>query len=255
MSALGTVGPVTRRIRRILATSGGMVDSDVQMQYRLGGTLLRGLELTGSTRPRVCLVNTADGDGPRYYALSYEAFNAAGCDVTQLRLFPQPSADPEERLTGCDLVWVGGGSTANLLALWALHGVGDAMRTAWESGVILGGVSAGSVCWHIGGTTDSFSNNLDPVTNGLAFLPYGNGVHYDAEPNRRPRMHELMLDGTLPELAFCTDNGIGILYEGIEPVEVVADVAQPDPTRGAYVVRRSDGRIAEERLAPGKITL
>lgn len=229
------------------------MESGVQMQGRLGGTLLRGLELTGSTRPRVCLVNTADGDGPMYYALSYEAFNAAGCDVTQLRLFPQPSADPEERLSGCDLVWVGGGSTVNLLALWAIHGVGDAMRVAWEKGVILGGVSAGSVCWHIGGTTDSFSNSLDPVTNGLAFLPYGNGVHYDAELNRRPRMHELMLEGTLPELAYCTDNGFGILFEGVEPVEVVADDMDPDPERGAYMVRRTGSGIEEVRLSPGAI--
>ena len=199
------------------------------------------------------MVNTADGDGPMYYALSYEAFNAAGCDVTQLRLFPQPSADPEERLSGCDLVWVGGGSTVNLLALWAIHGVGDAMRVAWEKGVILGGVSAGSVCWHIGGTTDSFSNSLDPVTNGLAFLPYGNGVHYDAELNRRPRMHELMLEGTLPELAYCTDNGFGILFEGVEPVEVVADDMDPDPERGAYMVRRTGSGIEEVRLSPGAI--
>jgi hypothetical protein len=246
---------MTNKTRRILATSGGFVESGVQGQTRLGGLTLRGLELTGASRPRVCLVNTADGDGDTYYALSYEAFNAAGCDVTQLRLFPQPSANPEERLCGSDFIWVGGGSVANLLALWALHGVGDAMRAAWEKGVVLGGVSAGSVCWHIGGTTDSFSNDLDPVTNGLAFLPYGNGVHYDAEPKRRPRMHELMLDGTLPELAYCTDNGFGILYESIDPVEVVADGKDSDPDRGAYVVRRGNDGIAETKLAVGPIRL
>src|ERR1039458_6411872 len=150
--------------------------------------VLDALSLSDKTRPRVCLMDTAGGDEDRRYAVAYEAFNHAGCDVTELRLFPQPSADPEERLCGSDLVWVGGGSVANLLALWALHGVGEAMRAAWDKGVFLGGVSAGSLCWHIGGTTDSFSNDLDPVTNGLAFLPYGNGVHYDAEPRRRPRM-------------------------------------------------------------------
>jgi len=69
-----------------------------------------------------------------YYAMSYEAFNAAGCDVTELKLFTQPSADPEERLCGSDLVWVGGGSVANLLALWRLHGVDEAMREAWTRG-------------------------------------------------------------------------------------------------------------------------
>ena len=236
-----------------MATSGGFVPSGVQMQFRAGGTILRALELTGSSRPRVCMVNTAVGDEAIYYALFYESFNAAGCDVTQLRLFPQPSADPEERLCGSDFVWVGGGSVANLLALWKLHGVGDAMRAAWERGVILGGVSAGSVCWHVGGTTDSFRDALDPVTNGLALLPYGNGVHYDAEPNRRPRMHEFMLDGTLPDLAYCTDNGFGVLYEGTDPVEVVADSDTPEPDRGAYLVRRVDDRIVETPLPPGRI--
>ncbi len=242
---------MTAPTRRILATSAGFVDSGVQQQVRLGATVLRGLALTGKSRPRACLVYTATGDDNMYYALSYEAFNAAGCDVTQLRLFPQPSADPEERLCGSDFVWVGGGSVANLLAVWALHGVGDAMRAAWERGVILGGVSAGSVCWHVGGTTDSFGQQLRPVTNGLGFLPYANGVHYDAEAQRRPLLHELMLDGTLPELAYATDNGIGILYEGLEPTEVISDHTDGDPERGAYVVRRTADGIDEVRLAPG----
>lgn len=238
-------------IRRILATSAGFVDAGVQQQVRLGATVLRGLELTGKTRPRACLVYTATGDDNMYYALSYEAFNAAGCDVTQLRLFPQPSADPEERLCGSDFVWVGGGSVANLLAVWALHGVGEAMRAAWEKGVVLGGVSAGSVCWHVGGTTDSFGQQLQPVTNGLGFLPYANGVHYDAEAQRRPLLHELMMNGTLPEIAYSTDNGIGVLYEGLEPTEILSDHKDGDPDRGAYVVRRTADGIDEVRLAPG----
>jgi peptidase E len=242
---------MTAPTRRILATSAGFVGTDVQQQVRLGAAILRGLELTGKARPRVCLVYTATGDDNMYYAISYEAFNAAGCDVTQLRLFTQPSADPEERLCGADFVWVGGGSVANLLAVWALHGVGDAMRAAWEKGVVLAGVSAGSVCWHVGGTTDSFGKQLRPVTNGLAFLPYGNGVHYDAEAQRRPLMHELMLDGTLPELGYATDNGIGILYEGIEPTEILSDHTDGDPERGAYVLRRTPDGIDEVRLAPG----
>ena len=85
--------------------------------------LLDALTLTEKVRPKVCLVYTASGDASDYYARSYEAFNAAGCDVTELKLFPQPSADPEDRLCSSHLVWVGGGSVANLLALWRLHGV------------------------------------------------------------------------------------------------------------------------------------
>lgn len=214
--------------------------------------LLDALALTGKTRPRVCLVLTASGDPSEWYALSYEAFNAAGCDVTELKLFLQPSADPVERLCGSDLVWVGGGSVANLLALWRLHGVDRAMRTAWEQGVILGGVSAGSLCWHVGGTTDSFGPTLQPVTNGLALLPYGNGVHYDSEAQRRPLLHDLLGSGVLPPLAFATDDHVGIWYEGTQPTSVVADMTvSQEAGPGAYRIELIDGQVVETRYGVG----
>ena len=214
--------------------------------------LLDALARTKKERPRVCLVMTATGDPWNYYALSYDAFNTAGCDVTELKLFPQPSADPLERLSSCDLVWVGGGSVANLLALWRLHGVDDAMREAWNQGVILGGVSAGSLCWHIGGTTDSFGPTLQPVTNGLALLPYANGVHYDSEEQRRPLLHQLLRDEVLPPLAYATDDHVGIWYEGTEATTVVSD-SDVDPESGpaAYKVEFVEGEIVETRYGVG----
>ena len=222
------------------------------MSWRLGIMLIDALTSTGKDRPRVCLVNTAMGDNLTYYAISYEAFNAAGCDVTELKVFPQPSDDPEERLCGSDIVWVGGGSVANLLALWRLHGIDTAMRRAWEQGVILGGVSAGSLCWHLGGTTDSFGQILQPVTNALGFLPYANGVHYDSEVQRRPLLHELMKSEVLSPLAYATDNTVGIWYEGIEATTVVSDAAV-DPVTGpaAYKVEFIEGEIVESRFGVG----
>jgi len=187
-----------------------------------------------------------------YYNALYEAFNAAGCDVTEFKVFPQPSADPIERLCGSDFVWVGGGSVANLLSLWRLHGVGDAMREAWEGGVILGGVSAGSLCWHEGGTTDSFGPTLRPVTNGLGFLPYANGVHFDSESQRRPLLHELLTDGTLGPLAFATDNAVGIWYEGVEPTTVVADYdVDSDTGPAAYRLELVGSEVVETRVGVG----
>ena len=148
---------------------------------------------------------------------------------------------------------MGGGSVANLLALWRLHGVDAAMREAWESGTILAGVSAGSICWHVGGPTDSFGKVLQPVTNALALLPYGNGVHYDSEEQRRPLLHQLVGDGVLPT-SYATDDYIGILYEGTTPVEVIAD-RDSDPTTGsaAYRVDVVGGEVVETRLPPGRI--
>lgn len=237
---------------RILATSGGFIAGPVQQSVRVSAMMLDALAMTKKTRPRICLVLTAGGDPDDYYARCYEAFNVAGCDVTELRLFPQPSSEPEERLTGSDLVWVGGGSVANLLALWRLHGVDVAMRAAWERGVILAGVSAGSICWHVGGTTDSFGPTLQPVTNALGFLPYANGVHYDSEAQRRPLLHQLVSDGTLPPLAYATDDRVGIWYEGTEPMAVVADIpvsASEGPA--AYRIELVGGDIVEWRLGVG----
>ena len=225
----------------------------MQGSVRVGQMVLDALALTKRLRPRVCLVETASGDPSLIYAMAYEAFNAAGCDVTELKLFPQPSADPSERLCSSDFVWVGGGSVANLLALWRLHGVDAAMRDAWEHGVILGGVSAGSICWHLGGTTDSFGPILRPVTNGLGLLPYANGVHYDSEEQRRPLLHRLVSDGVLPNLAYATDDHVGIWYEGTNATSVVSD-SPVDPRTGpaAYRIEMLSGEVHEIRVGVGE---
>lgn len=236
--------------RRILASSGGFLPGDRAWTLRPGPIVRRMLELAGKERPRVCLVMTASGDDPRYLAGTYEALGGLGCDVVHLALFPQPTADVEERIVGSDVVWVGGGSVANLLALWRLHGVDAAMRAAWERGTILGGVSAGAICWHVGGTTDSFGPDLRPVTDGLGLLPYGCGVHYDSEEQRRPLLHGLVGDGTLP-VSFATDDGVGILFEGTEAVEVIAD--RPDAPASAYRVEETSDGVLETRLPPGRI--
>lgn len=240
--------------RRILATSGGFPITNRWNVRRTGPMVLEALRLTGKERPKVCFVHTASGDDRNYLAVSYEAMSSLSCDVTHLELFSMPNANIEERICGSDLVWVGGGSVANLLALWRLHGVDDAMRQAWENGVILGGVSAGSICWHVGGTTDSFGPELRPVTNGLGFLPYGNGVHYDSEEQRRPLLHSLVAEQTLP-LSFATDDRVGILYEGTEPVQVLRDV-DGDPSTGpaAYRIELVGGQVQETRLPAGAVS-
>ena len=194
---------------------------------------------------------TASGDDPQYLAAMYSALADTDCDVDHLALFPQPNRPVDEAIDKADVVWVGGGSVANLLALWRLHGVDTALRRAWESGTVLGGVSAGSICWHVGGPTDSFGKELAPVTDALGFLPYGNGVHYDSEEQRRPLLHELVSSGTLPE-SYATDDRVAIVYRGTEPVEVITDV--PDTDAAAYRVTIGEDGVVEERLALGPIT-
>ena len=235
----------------ILATSGGYRTGE-RTRIEFDALVHHAVELSGAhgRRPRVTFVGTASGD-PRWF--SYEALEAgrlAGFDVTVLDLFPMPNlGDMPGHLLGQDVVWVNGGSVANLLAVWRVHDLGPAMRAAWEAGVVLSGVSAGSICWYVGGTTDSFGPRLRAVTDGLALLPYGNGVHYDSEAGRRPLVHSLVADGTLPE-THCTDDGVGLVYHGTTLVEAVSEREGV----GAYrVTRDDDGGAREDRLEPRRL--
>lgn len=234
----------------IVASSGGFNQTDRWGVVTPGGIFKRALELTNKTRPRVLFVLTASGDDKGYLATSYQAVSSLSVDVEHLALFTQPNVPVEEAFGRADLVWVGGGSVANLLAIWRLHGVDQAVKDAWERGVVLGGVSAGSICWHVGGPTDSFGPKLETVTNSLGLLPWGNGVHYDTEAQRRPLLHSLVANETLP-LSYATDDHAGIVYSGIEPVEVVVD--SPDSKARAYKVEKVNGEVVETTLAVGPI--
>jgi peptidase E len=234
----------------IVASSGGFVGTGLWGVVRPGRVFQRALELSNTDRPRVLLLLTASGDDPQYLAAMYSALADTDCNVDHLALFPQPNRPVAEALEWADVVWVGGGSVANLLALWRLHGVDSALRAAWESGTVLGGVSAGSICWHVGGPTDSFGKDLAPVTDALGFLPYGNGVHYDSEAQRRPLLHQLVEQGTLP-VSYATDDRVAIVYRGVDPVEVVTDI--PDTDAAAYRITPDAGSVIEERLPPGPV--
>jgi len=232
----------------ILATSGGWKYGR-RVDLEFGPLVHFAVELSGVTgrRPKVCHLGTAGGDQRWNNARVDDAGRVAGFEVSHLNLFTMPNVeDPLGHLLEQDVVWVNGGSVANLLAVWRVHRLDEAFRTVWEAGVVLAGVSAGSICWHIGGTTDSFGPDLRPVTNGLALLPYANGVHYDSEEQRRPLFQRLIGDGTLPT-GYATDDGVGLVYRGTELVETVTEVRG----KAAYRVEAAgDGTAVEERLEP-----
>jgi peptidase E len=236
--------------RYIMATSGGFIPTGRFNVSKPGNTFLQALKLTGKERPRVLYIMTASGDDTSYLTRSYQAVNELHCDVEHLSLFTQPTDDVEKVIERADLIWVGGGSVANLLALWNLHGVDEAIRNAYENGTVLGGVSAGSICWHLGGPTDSFGPTLQVITNGLGLLRYGNGVHYDSEAQRRPLLQKLVGDGTLPT-SFATDDRVGLLYRDGEPFEVISDM--PELPAQAYRVEKVGNDVIETALPLGRI--
>jgi peptidase E len=227
----------------IVATSGGS-RRGTRTALAFSPLLFHAIELSGVTgrTPRLCHLGTAGGDQRYHNAWIDEAGKAAGIEVVHLNLFPMPSVgDVPGLLLEQDVVWVGGGSVANLLAVWRVHGLEDTFAEVWRAGVVLAGVSAGSICWHAGGTTDSYGPELRPVTNGLGLVPYSNGVHYDSEPRRRPAFQKLIGDGVLPD-GYATEDGVGLVYRGTRLVEAATEIVG----KRAYWVHRDDSGAVEE---------
>ncbi|HZZ46864.1 MAG TPA: peptidase E [Pseudonocardia sp.] len=235
----------------ILATSGGARYSE-RLRWEVGPLTRYAVELAGVTgrAPRVCFLATACGDESALISTFYDNAWREGWTASHIAVFPMPNiADPTEHLLSQDVVWVWGGSVAGLLALWRLHGLDTAMREAWQAGVVLTGVSAGSICWHVGGTTDSFGPTLQPITTGLGFLPWSNGVHFNSEAQRRPLFHSLIADGTLPP-GYATDDGAGVLYRG---TTMVGALAERDDAHAYRIEPGPDGTITEIQLDTRRI--
>jgi peptidase E len=205
-----------------------------------GDTLLDDfvLGLTGKPVPRVCYLGTAMGDEPGGIALFHRCFPPERARATHLNLFWQDGRDIRAFLTSQDVVYVGGGNTVNMLAIWRAHGVDTALRAAWEAGAVLCGMSAGSLCWFEAGITDSYGP-LRGLRDGLGLLPGSNCPHYDGEAQRRPTYHREIAAGLPAGIA--ADDFCGLHFAGTELVEAVSS----QPGAGAYRVELADGVVRE----------
>jgi len=238
---------VTRE-RLLLATCGGWSE-DPWHEVSLSPLQRYALELTGvaGRRVRMAILNTAGGDQRHLESRELAAAARRGVDAEHVRVFGRNHPDLDEVLGGADLIWVGGGSVANLLALWRLHGIDRALRDAWQRGVVLAGSSAGALCWHAGGPTSSFEPGLTTLADGLAFVPYSLAVHYDSQPARRPLYREAVSTGALPE-GFALDEGTAVLYRDARPAEYVAESAG-----SVYRVTRADDACHEMPIQPRRL--
>jgi peptidase E len=205
------------------------------------------LDLTGQSRPRICFLGTAGGENFEYRSAFY-AFFARRAEATHLDLFGRTVDDVEAFLLEQDAIYVGGGNTANMLAIWRLHGVDRALKKAWEAGVVLAGPSAGANCWFEASITDSFGPGLAPLKDGLRFLKGSFCPHYDSESLRRPRYTELVASGELPD-GYAADDGVGLLFEGRDLREVVASL----PGASAFRVERGRGSSFTEESIRAKV--
>ena len=179
------------------------------------------LAIAPAEKPSVLYVGTASAEDPWFTLQTYDRFRGKA-ELARLEFFPWPPADLRGLALRQDVIWVGGGNTANMLAIWRVHGFDRVLREAWEQGVVLAGGSAGMICWVEAGVTDSFGPELVGMRDGLGFLPGSACPHWDDEENRRPVYRRLVDDEGFPS-GYAADAGVGLHFVGTELVEVLSD--------------------------------
>ncbi len=234
------------RTRRIVAIGGGGFGAGSH-DRALDAYVAR---LAGPEHPRICLLPTASGDPHEQINRFNATFRLLGCRTSHLSLFrlgDHPVA-VRQQLLEQDAIYVGGGSLLNLIAIWRAHGLDRILGEAWRAGILLCGVSAGSMCWFEAGITRSHGKPRPSV--GLGFLGGSNCVHYDADAPRRPSFQEHIRNGTIPG-GYGVDDGAALLFEGTVLVEVVS----ARPAAAACRVELVEDELVETRLEARQLGL
>jgi dipeptidase E len=231
--------------RRIIAMGGGGFSArpgDPELDAYV-------VEQANKESPRICLLPTASGDPDDQIARFYRAFHDLDCTPSHLSLFRLGSrpVDIRERLLAQDVIYVGGGSLSNLLAIWRVHKLDEILYEAWRRGIVLCGISAGSMCWFRGGITKSHGEPR--AASGLGFLPYSNSVHWSSEPERRNVFRKAIADGELPA-GFGVDDGTALNFRGMDLVEVVTT----ERSAGAFHIGTdTEEALESSQLAPSEL--
>lgn len=226
--------------RRILIAGGGF-----------GTPFIRYMAaLTGKTRPKLLYLPTAAADSATSTLTWYRncaPLNVEPSDQASFIASGSQKRTWEEVLLSVDGIVCSGGNTLNQQVIWKAHGIDRILRQAWDRGIVLGGASAGSLCWFEEGTTDSRPNELT-IVQGLGLLKGSHSPHYDAEKDRRPLYHKLIASGELKP-GYACDNNAGIYFEDNEVKRVVASRAGAK----VYYVSVAGGKIVERVLEPEMI--
>ncbi len=202
-------------------------------------------QLTGKQKPNVCFLPTASGDDVEYINRFYEVCNQLEVNPHVIRVWINSYDQKEtfeELIDKMDVIVVGGGNTLNMLAIWKAQGIDVALKKAYENGTIMGGGSAGSLCWTNGGTTDSRPAELS-IVKGLSFINKSHCPHYNSEKSRRPLYHKNILEGNLTDGYACDDrSAIHFINEEVEKSISL------DKENHSYYVYLKGEKIVEERI-------
>lgn len=201
------------------------------------------LQQANKLQPKICFVPTASGDADRYIENFYDFFNEQPCTPSHLSLFKPPTRELERFVLEQDIIYVGGGNTKNLLVLWKEWGLDVILKKAWEQGIVLAGLSAGSICWFEEGVTDSYGDKLEPL-QALGFLKGSHCPHYDGEAARRPAYQKFIDQGLLQE-GIAVDDGAAVHYIGQEIRRIVS--SRPE-AKAYWVSRGKEEEMAAEYL-------
>ncbi|HET8862303.1 MAG TPA: peptidase E [Solirubrobacterales bacterium] len=228
-----------RTLRQIVAFGGG------GFSMESGNPLLDDyvLGLTGASRPKVCFLPSASGDADHYIVRFYRAFPAGRCEASHISFFrrEQGPEDLRAHLLEQDLIYVGGGSVVSLLGVWRAHGVDEILREAWRRGVVLCGLSAGSLCWFSEAVTGF--HGAPRVVEGLGLLPFSNCVHYEPRSARRRAYHDFIRAGTRG--GYAAEDGAALHFVGAELSRVIAS----RPEARGYRLDAIGERVVEMRIA------
>lgn len=200
--------------------------------------------LTEKSAPRICFIGTAAGEPPSYFEMAQRGFSELASEVVELSFFRPPTADLRGFLGEFDCIYVGGGNTKSLLALWREWGVDKILYDLWQSGKVLCGVSAGCICWFDQGITDSIPGPFTALPC-LGFIPDVCCPHFGDEPERRPTFHRMISAGQFSS-GIGVDANCGLLYRGTRLVDIVSAT----PGAQAYRLEREGTQAIETALVP-----
>jgi len=201
------------------------------------------LGLSDSRRPKVCFLPSASGDADHYIVRFYRAFPAERCEASHISLFrrEQGPEDLRAHLLEQDLIYVGGGSVVSLLGVWRAHGLDAILREAWEQGVVLCGLSAGSLCWFAEAVTGF--HGAPRRVEGLGLLPFSNCVHYERDSSRRDAYCDFLRSGM--RSGYAAEDGAALHFVNAELHRVIAS----RPEARGYRLDAVGERVVEMRIA------
>ena len=200
--------------------------------------------LSDKAQPRICFIPSASGDSEEYIERFYRHFVPKPAHLSHLSLFKPPTSDLETLIFSQDIIYVGGGNTKNLIALWKEWQLDGILRQAWNRGIVLCGLSAGSICWFEEGVTDSIPGQLTAL-RCLGFLSGSNCPHYDGETKRRPAYHQLLSQGLISE-GYATEDGVALHFIG----DRLKNIVSSRPKAQAYYLNKKNGKVTENPLSP-----